>query len=208
MKVIKGNKIVDLSVAEFDMLCLKFQKIVVDLGTGDGRFVYKSALTEPNTLFIGVDPAPKQIEEYARKVSRKKIENILFIIGSFELLPTELRACADKLYINLPWGSLLKAVAEPTKKDLEIITSLLKHNAEVEIIFGYASELEPTLTNRLQLDKIDVNKIIQRFEHNGFKLLRSSALSSSELRDIESTWGKRISTTSERKILKLILQIQ
>ena len=207
MKSIKGNKTADLSIEEFNELKSKFEKIIIDLGTGDGRFVYKSALINPNTLFIGVDPAPKQMEKFSRKAVRKKIENVLFIVGSFELLPQELKNCADKLYITLPWGSLLKAVVEPTDENTTTLKSLLKPNAEIEIIFGYDSELEPSQTNRLQLDEIDENKIIHKFEAEGFKLAQSSMLSSTEIKKLESTWGKRIGTTSERKIFNLVFRI-
>lgn len=208
MKSIKGNKTVDLSLAEFGDLRAKFEKVVVDLGTGDGRFIYKSALAEPDTLFVGVDPAPKQTEEFSKKAARKGVENVLFIVGSFELLPKELMGCADKLYIILPWGTLLKAIAEPTDKDLTTLRGLLKDNAEIEIIFGYDSGLEPTQTNRLELDGIDENKVIQKFGGAGFKLLKSLLLTGSELGELESTWGKRISSTRERRIFKLVFQIQ
>ena len=204
MKDIKGNKTVDLSIGEFNELRSKFEKVVIDLGAGDGRFVYKSALINPNTLFIGVDPAPKQMEEFSRKAVRKKIENVLFVVGSFELLPQELKNCADKLYVILPWGTLLKTVTEPTSFDVEKLRSLLKNRGEIELVFGYNSELESSQTNRLQLDKIDESKIIQKFENAEFKLLQSSTLSSREMKKLESTWGKRIGTTKERKIFRLV----
>ena len=56
MKIIKGNKTEEMSKQNFDLLKGGYQKVFIDLGTGDGRFVYKSALAEPNTLFIGIDP--------------------------------------------------------------------------------------------------------------------------------------------------------
>ncbi len=207
MKSIKGNKTVDLSSADFDSLRAKFDKVIVDLGSGDGRFIYKNSLSNPDTLFIGIEPASKQVEIYSRKVARKKLENILFVVGSFELLPKELYGCADKLYIILPWGTLLKAVAEPTDENVTTLKSLLKPIAEIEIIFGYDSELEPTQTSRLQLNEIDENKIIHKFEAEGFKLAQSSMLSSTEIKKLESTWGKRIGTTSERKIFNLVFRI-
>lgn len=206
MKSIKGNKTVDLSVGEFNELKSKFEKVVIDLGTGDGRFVYKSALTNSKVLFIGIDPAPKQMEEFSKKAIRKKIENVLFIVGSFEILPKELTGCADKLFIVLPWGTLLKAVADPADENVTTLKFLLRPNAEIEIIFGYDSELEPTQTNRLQLNEVDENKIIHKFENAGFKLLQSSMLSGTEMKKLESTWGKRTSTTSERKIFNLVFQ--
>ena len=91
--------------------------------------------------------------------------------------------------------------------DVTTLKSLLKPIAEIEIIFGYDSELEPTQTSRLQLNEIDENKIIHKFEAEGFKLAQSSMLSSTEIKKLESTWGKRIGTTSERKIFNLVFRI-
>lgn len=196
-----------MNAAEVNDLRKKFEKVVVDLGTGDGRFVYKKALAEPTTLFIGIEPAHKQVEEFARKVARQKLENVLFVVGSFELLPEELSGVADKLFIILPWGTLLKAIAEPNEADISTIKYLLKPKAEVEFIFGFDAQLEPSQTNRLQLGEINEKNTVQVFEENGFTLVESTQLLRTKLSELESTWGKRISSTMNRKIFRLVFAL-
>ncbi|MDQ3258004.1 MAG: hypothetical protein M3R15_29660 [Acidobacteriota bacterium] len=37
--------------------------IVLDIGTGDGRFVYAYARQNPNKFFIGIDANPRPLEK-------------------------------------------------------------------------------------------------------------------------------------------------
>jgi tRNA G46 methylase TrmB len=42
---------------DYSLKNLNFEKNFLDIGTGDGRYVYKSALLNPQSLYIGIDPA-------------------------------------------------------------------------------------------------------------------------------------------------------
>ncbi len=218
MKIIKGNKIQDLTKEELISLIgiYNFNKVVIDLGCGDGRFVYKKALGDKNTLYIGIDPSEKQLEIYSKKANRKRLNNVLFILSSIEQLPNELKNIANKIYIILPWGSLLESIIKPNKDNINNMLSLLKGNEEdkkieneveekVEIIFGYARELEQKEVARLDLPNLSEEyikeKIIPMFDLE-YKLKR---LEKEDLRDIDTTWGKKLTFGRERPLFKLIL---
>lgn len=210
MKIVKGNKNVEYTKNEVETLVKGFETVVIDLGCGDGRFVYKNAIKNPTSLFIGVDPAPKQMEEFSKKVVRKKLLNCIFAIGALDNLPQELYMRADKLYILLPWGSLLSAIAKPSIDSIKQINFVLKTKAEIEIVFGYAPELEPNQTTRLALDEVTMDSFEKEaaplFETIGFKIVEQKVLSSAELKNLESTWGKRIFTRDTRQILRIIFK--
>jgi len=92
MKALKGNKLTEITQLEFLGLIKKFFRIEIDFGTGDGRFIYKNALSNLTTLYIGIDTNEKQMMKYSREIQRKKLNNALLILGSLELLPKELRS--------------------------------------------------------------------------------------------------------------------
>jgi 16S rRNA (adenine(1408)-N(1))-methyltransferase len=204
MKVVKGNKIEELGAAEFEKLASEFEKVVVDLGTGDGKFVYKNALENPKTLFVGVDPAKHQMGTSSKKANRKKLNNALFVIGSLEQLPEELLdwGHASALYINYPWGTLLQAIAKPTDAVLETLSGLLETSGKLEIIFGYEQEKEPGETQRLELPELTQEyieeNIIKTFEQKFFKLEKWGKIAEN------TSWGRRLGVkNNKREFFKL-----
>jgi 16S rRNA (adenine(1408)-N(1))-methyltransferase len=68
--------------------------IIVDLGTGDGHFVYRSARENPNKFYIGIDPNTPPLKKVSERIYRKPEKggapNVLFIHASVEDLPREL----------------------------------------------------------------------------------------------------------------------
>ena len=112
MKIVIGNKKSELSKTDLENLTKKFDKTALDIGTGDGRFIYEKAIKNPKNLYIGIDPAENQLKIYSKKANRKKLQNAIFAIGSIENLPPELLSSIDELYINLPWGTLLEKMVK------------------------------------------------------------------------------------------------
>jgi len=212
MRVIKGNKVSEINKNDLENILFKYQKVVIDIGTGDGRFVYKKALENKDVFYIGIDPSQKQLKTFSKKGVRKKLKNILFIIGSIELLPPELKNTADKIYIIFPWGSLLKSVTKPNSKILTNIKSLLKNGGEIEIVFGYDETLEPIETERLDLPSFTrdylENILIPEFKRSGFELKYIKEIKAEEMKNLESTWAKKLSFTKDRSVYRLIFQLQ
>ena len=67
MKCVKGNKIIEIDKNELDQLVNAYEETVIDLGTGDGRFVYKNASANPKALFIGIDTLAVNMAEYSKR---------------------------------------------------------------------------------------------------------------------------------------------
>ena len=83
---------------------------MIDIGTGDGLFVYECARANPNKFYIGIDPNPRPLEKVSKKIHRNPakggLPNVLFLQAAIEDLPSELDEVADELHIHFPWGSL------------------------------------------------------------------------------------------------------
>lgn len=189
---------------------MKYDKTIIDLGTGDGRFVFKSALANPNNLYIGVDPSEKQLQIYSKKINKHKLINAKLLIGSIENPPKELKQMADVLYIFLPWGTLLQHIVNPTKESVKKIAYFLKKTATIEILLGYNLETEPGESLRLGLPELNksylLNVIIKEFEQNGFKLISLEKIEKTQLSSIETTWGKKLSFGKDRPLFLIKLE--
>src|SRR6185312_2067943 len=89
--------------------------VIIDIGTGDGRFVYQSARQNPEKFYIGIDPNTPPLEKISEKIHRQPAKggapNVLFIQAAVEDLPAELDGVADEVHVHFPWPSLLRAVA-------------------------------------------------------------------------------------------------
>lgn len=208
MRVVIGNKIEEINKQKFQEITNGYSRIEIDLGTGDGRFVYKNALLRNGTFFIGVDPAEKQLEIYSKKAVKEKVKNLIYVVASFEIIPSELKGVADKIYLNLPWGTLLENIVKPTKRGLGQLLELLKEKGELEIILGYAQEFDPSETKRLNLPPINLSLIsdiiVPAFEEKDFLAKESYEMSKKQLADVETTWAKKLRFGRDRKIYKVV----
>ena len=62
--------------------------IVLDIGTGDGFFVYNSARQNPKKFYIGIDANSRPLEKISEKIHRRAskggLPNVLFIQSAVE----------------------------------------------------------------------------------------------------------------------------
>lgn len=132
--------------------------IVVDIGTGDGRFVYRSASANPRRFFIGIDANAKPLAKISMKAMRKPakggLPNVLFIQASVENLPEELNNTADEIHIHFPWGSLLRAVVLGDEGVLENLRRICALECLLEIVIGIDERRDKSEIERLRLPAI------------------------------------------------------
>ena len=106
METIRGRRSFDLDLTELNARLTNYKRVILDLGTGDGRYVHHLAESFPHHFIIGVDACRENLREY----SRAKLPNALFVIANAQSLPFELSGLVSHITINFPWGSLLKSL--------------------------------------------------------------------------------------------------
>ena len=209
MKVVVGNKLEEMDKQALDYALSGYTKVVIDLGTGDGRFVYGSAKQNRRTFFIGIDLLQKQMAVYANKCLREKIPNALFAIGSVENLPQELANTADEVHIILPWGTLMQKIVQPKTEVVKRLGSILKVGGRLEILFGYHPDFEPSEAQRLNLAELDEsyirNTVLPTFEDGGFEVIRTLQLDKNALGNVQTTWSKKLAFGKKRPIYRFEL---
>ena len=103
--------------------------VLVDLGTGDGRFVAHVARIHPDWMAIGVDACRENLREQSRRASG----NALYVIANALALPSELAGIATRVTTNFPWGSLLGGLLSGDRGLLDGIHTLAGESLDLEI---------------------------------------------------------------------------
>jgi len=165
---------------------------LVDVGTGDGRFVRAFARAHPDDLVIGIDALAEPLEAAARKSPA----NALFFRASVETLPPELRGIADVVTIVLPWGRLLEGIVLGERDVVDGIAALARSSARVEITLNgeiWADAL-PARFEHLPLPTPDhVRDVVApAFAAAGIDLQPAAWLTADEARAVESTWARKL----------------
>ena len=176
-------------------LNLTGEGVIIDIGTGDGRFVYQSARRNPNKFYIGIDPNTRPLEKISEKIHRKPAKggapNVLFIQSAVEDLPAELDGVANEVHVHFPWGSLLRAVATG---DIDVMRSLRRVCAEgalLEVVIGIDPDRDKTEIERLGIkpEFID-DALVENYRAAGFEIVERGALTSSQ--SIDTSWSKKL----------------
>lgn len=189
--------------------------IIVDIGTGDGRFVYTAARQNPHKFFIGIDANAAALKEISTKATRKPakggLPNVLFLQAAVEDLPEELNGLADEIHIHFPWGSLLKAVATGDADVLQSLRRISAPDCFLEIIIGIDEERDRTEIERLGLPALTTdylqNILAPLYETAEFKVIESGVLSSENWAKLETTWARKLQGNTSRKVVYLIARL-
>ena len=188
--------------------------MVVDIGTGDGRFVYRSAEKDPDRFYIGIDANPKPLRKISTKAERKLGKdgepNVMFVQAAIEDLPEELDGVADEVHIHFPWGSLLRAVLAPDPSVLKSIRKLCAPSAIVEIVAGLDDERDRSELARTGIDGTRPDQILSRlvpaYEEHGFSCIEARTMTPSQCREIETTWARKLNRSAGREFFFVLFR--
>lgn len=189
---------------------------MIDIGTGDGRFVSAAARANPKKFYIGVDANAKPLEKPSMKATRKPakggLTNAMFVQAAIEDLPEEFDGSADEIHIHFPWGSLLRAVATG---DVEILKSLRRISAPgclLEIVIG----TDP-VRDKAELERLDIPELtpiilhsylIPKYIASGFKLVDHGRLDPARWSKLDTSWARKLQGNTSRKVIYLVFEAE
>ena len=183
METIRGRTSYELNFNWLAERLADYNHLLLDLGTGDGRFVCRMAEQHKEAFFIGVDAC----RENLRASSRSKLPNALFIIASAQALPQELNGLISHVTINFPWGSLLESLLSGEPALMNGLSSISCLNAGIEIHLNGGALAEAGTTLETGAEKIYHNML-----RSGWQVSAPVAMNASALRNFPSTWAKRL----------------
>ncbi|HJZ88789.1 MAG TPA: class I SAM-dependent methyltransferase [Polyangia bacterium] len=169
--------------------------------------MYRSARAKPTRFCVGVDSNADNLAEISRRAGRKPARggasNALFVHATAEALPPELAGLATRVTILLPWGSLLRAVAQPDPVVLAGVRGLCRPGARLEVVMAYA-ERDPTTAGALaplERERL-LREVLPRYRAAGF-VATVGPLTAAEVRQLGTTWAARLAFGRERPFWRL-----
>lgn len=211
MNSLFGKNNIVLTQEEFISKASDFNFVHIDIGTGDGRQVYRFAKDNPNTLYVGIDPVKSNMLEISNKIIKKPakggLNNLILVIGAIENIPKELEAAADSLTVLFPWGSLLEGLVKPIPAILQNIVYLAKNSAMFEFILTYSESFESGEIQRRNLPDINLDYFDTTYraelKHIGLNVENIEVLDNKYIRLFESQWSKRLAYGRKRDFFRI-----
>jgi len=183
VECIRGKTSAEIDVDRLAAGVAGYDDVLIDIGTGDGRYVLHVARTRPTWFTIGVDTC----RENLRKSSRKAPPNALYVIANALTLPGELGGMASKVTINFPWGSLLTGLLDGEPRLLEGLLAIARPGAALEIRLNAGALTEAGYT--LESGGARVRRALYQ---GGFDVGDLVRLDARQLRRYHTTWAKRL----------------
>jgi 16S rRNA (adenine(1408)-N(1))-methyltransferase len=207
VRILQGSKVIEAPPAWREEVIQDGRAIVIDLGAGDGRYVYESARADPAGVYVGIDPNAEALSEYAYRAARKPArggaDNARFVVASVEQLPPELDGIATLLRINFPWGSLLRALLQPDAATLRALTALAP-GGRFEIVFSYDPRHDTSAFAGDPLPELDdayiAGVLVPAYRDAGLDTTEQRRLTQDEALAIQSNWGRRLLHARPRSV--------
>ena len=194
METIRGRRSLALDLNGLKERLANHNRIMLDLGTGDGRYARSLAAEHPDWFVIGLDACRENLREY----SQAKRQNLLFVIASAQELPKELNGLASHISINFPWGSLLESLLAGDALLLRGLERVSGSSASLDVRLngGALAETGTTL-------EAGAHTIQSHLLRAGWQVKTPALMDGIALRNFPSTWAKRLAFGRDPRALVL-----
>ncbi len=194
METIRGKTSLEMDLNGLKERLASYSRIMLDLGTGDGRYVYSLAERNPQSFVIGMDSCRENLRGY----SRAKLPNMLFVIASAQNLPCELHGLISHITVNFPWGSLLGSLLAGDASLTHGLESIACSTASIDVRLNGGALAEAGWTLEAGADKIHCNLLQAGWQIDGPALMKVDGL-----RNFPSTWAKRLAFGRDPRAVEL-----
>jgi hypothetical protein len=194
METIRGKTSLDLDLNGLTARLTNYQRVILDLGTGDGRYVRFLAEKNPDWFVIGVDACRENLYEH----SRAKLDNMLFIIACAQELPCELNGLVSHITIHFPWGSLLASLLSNDEALLCGLSSIAQKDAQIDVFLngGALAEIGVELED-------GAARIYENLLATGWRSGTPVAMGMDTLRRYPTTWARRLAHGRDPRAMSL-----
>ncbi len=194
METIRGKASREMNLNELNDRRGRYNRYLIDLGTGDGRFALDFAMRNPDWFVIGLDACRENLREHSRSAQR----NLLFAICEAQSLPWELTGMASRLTINFPWGSLLSALLSGESALMRGLASISNPQASLEIRLNGGALAEAGVA----LDA-GTKYVRDRLMQAGWLMEPPQSISVAVLRNLPSTWARRLAFGRDPRAMQI-----
>ena len=187
---------------------------MIDIGTGDGRFVSVAARANPSKFFIGIDANAKPLQKISMRMTRKAkkggLPNVMFVRAAARDLPEELNGVADEIHVHFPWGSLLRAVAAGDEDVLRSLRRIAAPDCLLEVVIGVDPVRDKTEIGRLEIPELTPavlrSCLVPKYIAAGFEPVECGRLACSEWLQLETSWARKLQGNEDRQVTYLVFR--
>lgn len=200
MRVVRGRKSEAMDAEAFDSLLAGYERLIVDVGTGDGRYPYRLAAADPSALYVGCDPVAENMADVAarsrRKPARGGVANLLLVVAEVEQPPAELRGRAAEVWCVLPWGRLMEGLVVGDPTVLNGLRAFAQPGAPIRILLNAGVWDTSTPRHVEPLPEITDERIdgvlTPAYADAGIRVTSHGDAPSDRVRQLGSTWAGRL----------------
>jgi 16S rRNA (adenine(1408)-N(1))-methyltransferase len=172
-----------LPAPSFPAWAAGFDRVHVDLGTGDGAYALHIARSDPGTAVFGLDTNL----DHLRGSRKRHPHNLRFVASDVLRFPVDTIPVAGLVTINFPYGSILRGLVEADSGLLARLDHLMGTNGRLDIRVN-ASALTATGLN----PGTGPDEIAAAVRHLPGTRVVSRPMTREELRSFPSAWAKRL----------------
>ncbi len=166
-------------------------RVVVDLGTGDGRAVLTRASAEPDTLVIGVDAAAAAMAESSRRADRRRMTNVLFLADGVErLVDSPLHEAADLVTVIFPWGSLARGILGFDDAALAGVATVLAPGGRLDVLVSVTPS--DHVADLPSLTAAHATTVASVWSAAGLRLMSMTPATDADVAASGSSWARRL----------------
>ena len=227
MQLVVGRKISEVDPGWVRDRAARYDRTIVDLGTGDGRAVVLEAAADARAFVVGIDADARTLADRSRRAAAAPTKgghpNAVFIASGVELLPPELDGIADRLTVRFPWGSLLRGAigVDPVvsasiarlvapRGSLELAVSIVEHDrlgardaaakADEDAVMASGERDPGVALDRLgrPFDDDDVARIDTVFGDLDLGLVDVASMTREAVAAYGSSWARRLRVGLDR----------
>ena len=194
METIRGRRSFALDLNGLKNRLANHNRVVLDLGTGDGRYARTLADGHPDWFVFGLDACRENLHEHSRATR----QNLLFVIASAQELPNELNGLASHISINFPWGSLLESLLAGDALLLRGLERISGLTASIDLRLNGGALVEAGTTL-----EAGAHTIHSHLLQAGWQVRTPALMDGRSLRNFPSTWAKRLAFGRDPRALVL-----
>ena len=194
METIRGKASRYLDGYELRKRLAEHSRVVLDLGTGDGKYALCHARAFPSHFVIGVDACRENLHAH----SRAGLSNLVYLIANAQSLPSELDGLISHITINFPWGSLLESLlsGDADLYDGLVAVSQAKATIDVRLNGGALAEAGATLEEGAM-------QVFANLQNAGWRMQSPLLMDARALHNFPSAWAKRLAFGRDPRAIHL-----
>jgi len=210
VKRVARGKIEEVDSEKILDLCAIAEAVLLDVGTGDGKFPYRYAKENPSTFCVGIDTIADNLLDTAGKIGRKParggVRNLVLVVSSLEMMPHDFDGFADRITLNFPWAGLLIGAVKPEDETARRLSQLMKPGGTLDMLLNMQVFEDESLREGMDLPPFGIEYVDAELAPGYAKFdvsITGRALLAPGKLPERTSWGRHLSVGSGRATMHI-----